>query len=105
MKIVFEHPSTGEIKVAPVGFSWSTLLFGALIPLYRGDYKWAILMFIIDCLTLIVIGHFIFAVIYNEIFIKDLVRKGFRVRDVIDGNLKDAEMKLKIRLKKIEEVK
>ena len=34
-KIVFQHPETGLTKEAPVGYSWTFLLFGAYVPLTR----------------------------------------------------------------------
>jgi len=38
--ITFENPRTEHIKQAPVGFSWTVLLFGFFPRLFRGDWKW-----------------------------------------------------------------
>ena len=40
--------SSGLTETVKVGFSWTTLLFGWLVPLLRGDLKWAIIMFIVS---------------------------------------------------------
>ena len=31
------------MKLAPVGYSWTNLFFGFFVPLFRGDWKWAVL--------------------------------------------------------------
>ncbi|GAA6978474.1 hypothetical protein ID1001_11720 [Helicobacter pylori] len=36
------------IKKGFVGFSWTTLFFGFLVPITRGDVRWAIVMFSIS---------------------------------------------------------
>lgn len=64
-----------------IGFSWETLFFGCLIPLFRGDWKWFFIM-------LIAIGpsagfsNVIFGFIYNGIYTRDLLEnKGYRPAD------------------------
>lgn len=78
--------SNGVIKKAPVGFSWTTLFFGFLVPLLRGDLKWAVIMGLVSLAIGAItfgIGVFFvwvfFAVKYNELYIEDLKEKGYRV--------------------------
>jgi len=61
-----------------VGFSWTVFFFGFFVPLIRGDYKWFLIMLVIDCLTVYVVGNIIMAFMYNKIYTKGLmVDKGF----------------------------
>jgi hypothetical protein len=49
--IYFENPRTGQMKEAPVGFSWTTLLFGPLPMLFRGNWKWFAITLILALIT------------------------------------------------------
>lgn len=79
-KIKMENPKTGEIKYAPVGFSWTVLFFNFLPPLFRGDFKYAAILFFIGPATFyladVVLGFW-----YNGIYIKELVQKGFKTNE------------------------
>lgn len=76
MKKVLINRRTGDKEEVKVGFSWTTLLFGVLVPLYRGDWKWLIIMLILDSLS-VGIAWFIFPFIYNKIYLKGLYDKGY----------------------------
>jgi len=122
MKVIFEHPVTGELKEAPLGFSWTTLIFGVFVPLIRGDWKWAIIMLLVGLVTLGIsllvfpliyyelvslvtlgISWIVFAFIYNKLWAKELVTKGFKVKDVIGGDIRLAEMKIGLKLEKLQD--
>src|SRR5690625_4376048 len=75
----------GLIKEVKIGFSWTTLLFGFFLALFRGDLKWAAIMFItgvvVGALTLgfgACILWLVFAFIYNKIYITDMIEKGYK---------------------------
>lgn len=81
MAVVRMFEKNGVKLVAPIGFSWTTLFFGPFPALFRGDLKWAAIMFISQlllCWTFISIPVLwvVFAIIYNEQYAKDLRVKG-----------------------------
>lgn len=76
--------SAGITKEVKIGFSWTTFFFGMFVPLVRGDIKWAVLILLIGVLagtfTLGIgtwVAFLIFAFKYNELYIKDLIEKGY----------------------------
>jgi hypothetical protein len=86
-KLIFENVRTGEVKAAPVGFSWTTFFFGFFPALFRLDWKYAAVHFGAQLLmTLTSVVHFglgnlvvwgMFCFMYNKLYIKDLVDAGW----------------------------
>lgn len=70
----------GQLRTAKVGFSWTVFFFGFLVPLIRGDAKWAVIMFLASVLTLCLV-QFVFSFIYNGIYVRDLLGRGYRPAD------------------------
>jgi hypothetical protein len=70
------HSATGEVKEAPVGFSWTNLFFGFFVPLFRGHLLNAVGQVILACmtmgLTLLIVPFF-----YNKMYIDYLVKHGY----------------------------
>lgn len=79
MKINLKNDD-GLIETAPVGFSWTTLFFGPLVPLFRGDFKWCLIMVLL-CGCTVFFCNLVLAFVYNGIYIKGLLSKGFRAAD------------------------
>lgn len=84
--IVFKHPTFGTIKSAPVGFSWTTCLFGFWPALLRGDFKWAAIIFgITVAASLFTLGiggiicNIVFGVMYNKMYVKGLQDNGYQM--------------------------
>ena len=96
-KLVMENPNTGHIKEAPVGFSWTVLFFGFFPPLFRGDWKWAIIMFLLSMITMGLSG-LVFMFIYNKLYIKDLGGSGFKVKSVGMGTIDQVSQKIGLNL-------
>lgn len=86
MKITLKNDA-GVVKRRKVGFSWTTFFFGFLPALFRGDLKWAAIMFISEAvvggITFFMLGlgativGIIFSFKYNQIHIKELLEKGY----------------------------
>jgi len=88
---------SGEMRRAPVGFSWTTLFFGCFPALFRSDWKWFAIMLLIGILT----GGFSFLVfmfIYNKLYIKELINKGYKAVSIEDGNFEKASANVGIQI-------
>lgn len=96
--IRLKHPQTNVVKECSTGYSWTTFFFGLfvlapLVPLVRGDLKWATILFLltllVGCATLglgcFLVGP-IFAAFYNKIFITSMVEKGYIGKDTLDND-------------------
>lgn len=88
MRINLQNENTMKTKQTKLGFSWTFLLFGWFVPLLRGDWKWFFITFIgtivLGYLTsgiAVLIIQIAFSVIYNKLYIKDLLQSGFKPSD------------------------
>lgn len=99
-KLVLEHPDTGIVKRAPVGFSLTTLLFPSLPALFRGDIKGFFVQLVLD--GLLVLPIFVFPFIYNKMWIKRLLTHGYKLREVEDGDAATMRRRLGIRLPELD---
>ncbi len=99
--LIMENPFTGKIKEAPVGFSWTTLFFGFFVALFRGDFKWAVIQFLLAILSFGFSG-LVFMFIYNQLFIKDLVGAGYKVKRLFDADMERVKLKLQMDLPMLE---
>ncbi|MDR1693876.1 MAG: hypothetical protein LBR70_01595 [Lactobacillaceae bacterium] len=68
--------STGDIKTAPLGFSWTVLLFGFFVPLYRRDWDMALLMILLYILSFGLVS-IVFAFFYNKMYARSLFERGY----------------------------
>ena len=100
-KLVFENPHTGHIKEAPVGFSWTVAFFGFFPPLFRGDWKWGFITFLLALISG-GLSSLVFMFIYNKLYIKDLVDSGFKAKSVETGTIDEVSTKLGINLPLLE---
>lgn len=93
--IYFQNPHTNQLREAPVGFSWTCLFFGCFVPLFRSDWKWALIMFLCSLATY-GLSQFVFIFIYNKLYIKDLISEGYRVKSIENGSIGDLERELSL---------
>ena len=70
----------GQVKVVKEGFSWTMLFFGIFVPLYRGDWKWFLIILVANLFTY-GLASIVFAFIYNEIYINNLLEKGYKFQE------------------------
>jgi hypothetical protein len=70
-------------KSVKVGFSWTTLLFGGLVPLFRGNASWCIAMVVVAICTF-GISWIVFPFFYNKVYLIDLLEKGYTLVDSKD---------------------
>lgn len=77
-KVYLKNPKTGQMREAPVGFSWTTFFFGFFPALLRSDWLGAVVQL---CLSLVTFGlsNLIFMFTYNRWYLKRLVNDGFEV--------------------------
>lgn len=78
-KIYFENPHTGQVREAPVGFSWTVFFFGFFPPLFRGHWAGFAILLIAAIVTFGLSG-LIFMFIYNKMYIKYLISDGFKAK-------------------------
>ena len=88
---------SGLIKEAPVGFSWTTLFFGMLPALFRGDFKWTLIMLITGFVT-VGLAFLVFAFIYNRLYITSMIESGYKIKNY-SRNKALIEAKLSMKLK------
>ena len=80
-----------EVKKAPVGFSWTVFFFGGWPCFFRQDWIWGIVL-LVACMLTWGIAGMVFAFFYNKVYIKNLIDRGFKVKEssqVTDEFLKD----------------
>jgi hypothetical protein len=99
--IVFKHPHTGAMRQAPVGFSWTVFFFGFFPPLFRGDWKWAAIIFLLSLLTM-GLSNLVFIFLYNKFYIKDLIGAGFKAESIASGNMAEANEKIGMEIPRLD---
>jgi len=76
--LTLEHPETKEVRLAPVGFSWTSLCLFFCPAIYRRDWKSFILMFPLCVLTL-GLANIVFFFTYNRLYVKHLLSRGYKI--------------------------
>ena len=74
--VSLKHNTSGVLKEAPIGFSWTTLFFSFWAALFRGDIKWALIQFLLACVTFGA-SCLVMPFIYNKIYVKNLLESGY----------------------------
>lgn len=67
--------------------------FGFWVPLFRGDWKWLIIMLLLDLIgiftlgTVTVIANIVMSFLYNKLYIQDLITSGYKPNDQASVNI------------------
>jgi len=101
-EITFKNPNTGAMKNAPVGFSWTTFFFSFFPPLFRGDFKFAVIIFLLQMISFGLAGC-VFAFFYNKLYIKELVNSGYKATGIASGDMNYASAKVGFEIPLFEE--
>lgn len=86
MKVNLFNPMSHQGKQVKIGFSWTTFFFGPFPALFRGDWKWFLIMLIADFFTA-GFSHWVFIFLYNKLYLTDLLAKGFEPNDPFSERL------------------
>ena len=110
--IYFRNPNTGEMREAPVGYCLTVFFFGCFVPLFRSDWRSFVFIALAEMVTGFIftvtsivpmadvavraaaLSGFIFAFLYNKMYITGLVKKGFQASGVDKGVLTEVVNKL-----------
>jgi hypothetical protein len=95
--IYFLNPQTGQMRQAPVGFSWTVLFFSWFPPMFRSDWKWTLIMLLCALLTWGLSG-LVFMFIYNKLYIKELLNNGYKIQSIQNGTKEQLERDIGIKL-------
>lgn len=95
--IFFENPRSARQRKAPVGFSWTTLFFGPMPLLFRGEMAWFLVSLGLTVLTLHT-SNVVLAFMVNRLYIQDLLKRGFKARNVLHGDMDEVAKELGLRL-------
>jgi len=96
-KVVFEN-GVSVPKIAPVGFSWTTLVFCFWPAVLRKDWKNAAIQAGCACVT-VGVSYLVFPFLYNKIYIKSLLAEGYKAVSVDKGSLREVEAELELKLR------
>ncbi|HDR7656114.1 MULTISPECIES: hypothetical protein [Bacillus] len=80
MKVMLKNENTGQIKQAKIGFSWTVFFFRFFPAIFRGDWKWFLIILIASMFTFR-FSNLVFCFIYNKLYINDLLAQGYKAAD------------------------
>ena len=78
-------------KIIPIGFSWTMLFFGPLVPLFRKDFIWAVGILVGNIFTYGLVG-IISAFFYNKLHIENLLSDGYYI-ETIGSNITEQNLR------------
>ena len=92
--VLVKHHQSGLVKKGYFGYSWTYLLFGWLVPVFRGEIGIGVLHLILTCLTFGIFQIFM-PYLYNRQYMTRLLTTGWQLNDQ-DRIMAEARTKLGI---------
>ena len=99
--LFLKNSRSGQLREAPVGFSWTVLFFGVFPPLFRSDFKWALIMFFAAIFSF-GFSVLVFPFLYNKLYVKDLLKNGFHAKSAKQGTMEHMAFKLGVPVEVLE---
>jgi hypothetical protein len=84
-RIQIKHTSSGMVKTGYYGFSWTYLLFGWFVPLFRGELGIGALHLLFTMITL-GLWQFIVCFLYNKQYMTRMLTNGWVLSGSDDEN-------------------
>lgn len=88
MKVNLVNEETKGQKQVSLGYSWTFFVFGWVLPLFRRDWKWFGITFVVTIMLGYltagigtIVAQIVFAGFYNKLSTKDLLENGFEPAD------------------------
>ena len=78
--------NAGMIKECKIGFSWTNFFFGFFVPIFREDWKFALIQLASAFITY-GISNFVFPFFYNKAYINGLLEKGYTPATEVDRDI------------------
>lgn len=97
--ISFENPQSGQMREAPVGFSWTVLFFGFFPALFRSHWVGFAIIALASFATF-GLSNLLFMFIYNRMYVKHLISEGFRAKSA-SADLDGLEHKLAMKIPRL----
>lgn len=96
------NPMTGQRKQAPVGFSWTNLLFGPFPALFRQDWMVGVMLFFLGLVLSFMARNWVLWILqgffYNKNYIERMLAEGYVVESISGRPLEQLETDLGMRL-------
>ena len=86
-EIIIKHQESGLIKTGVYGFSWTYLIFGWFVPVFRGELGVGALHLLFTFLTF-GLWQFIFSFLYNKQYMTRMLQNGWKLSGTEDEKIK-----------------
>ncbi|MFA5689544.1 MAG: hypothetical protein WC959_10420 [Kiritimatiellales bacterium] len=98
--IHFKHPEIGTTRRAPAGFSWTMIFWGPFVCLFRKDFA-GMLVITLLFLMFLTATNTVAAFCYNRMYIRRLMKKGYKVASVDGATFDSVKQRLELNLQEI----